>query len=252
MAATVCLPPVGWGANTPAAPGNLRTDTFSEAKRLLLRDVYFDAGHRRTLYCESAFDTGKNVVHDPGYVSAKAWDRANKLEWEHVVPAEAFGKSFREWREGDPGCVDGKGRSFKGRKCAEKVSDAFRHMEADLYNLYPECGEINGLRSNYSFALLSGPADFTFGACKTKISTKERKIEPRPEIRGDVARTYFYMQSAYPGRGVVSGKNEKLFSAWDRQDPVDGWECERARRIERVQGNEQPFVKEACRKAGLW
>ena len=33
--------------------------------------------------------------------------------------------------------------------------------------------------------------------------------------------------------------------------PVDAWECLRAKRIERIQGNENPFVKEACRKAGL-
>ena len=31
--------------------------------------------------------------------------------------------------------------------------------------------------------------------------------------------------------------------------PVDAWECLRAKRIERIQGNENPFVKEACRKA---
>jgi deoxyribonuclease-1 len=30
-----------------------------------------------------------------------------------------------------------------------------------------------------------------FGACDVEIA--ERKIEPRPEIRGDIARIYLYM-----------------------------------------------------------
>ena len=43
----------------------------------------------------------------------------------------------------------------------------------------------------------------------------------------------------------------KLMTAWDKMYPVDAWEYLRAKRIERIQGNENPFVKEACRKAGL-
>lgn len=111
---------------------------------------------------------------------------------------------------------------------------------------------MNGLRSNYSFAMISGPADFEFGACQTRISSKERKAEPRPEVRGDIARPYFYMDAAYPGHGIISDKNRKLFEAWDKQDSVDAWECERAKRIKRIQGNEQFILKRECGKAGLW
>ena len=50
------------------------------------------------------------------------------------------------------------------------------------------------------------------------------------------------MAAAYPGRGVISRQNEKLFEAWTKEDPVDGWERERARRIEQIQGNRNPFV----------
>jgi deoxyribonuclease-1 len=116
-------------------------------------------------------------------------------------------------------------------------------MEADLYNLVPAVGEINGLRSNYSFSIIAGEKR-QFGACDMEI--EDRKAEPQPEIRGDIARIYKYMDWAYPGRGVVSNKNRRLFDAWDRQDPVDAWECERAGRIERIQGNVNPFVKPQC------
>ena len=54
------------------------------------------------------------------------------------------------------------------------------------------------------------------------------------------------MDSAYPGRGIRSEKNRPLFDAWDREDPVDAWECERDRRIAALQGNHNPFVIAAC------
>ena len=42
------------------------------------------------------------------------------------------------------------------------------------------------------------------------------------------------MDDAYPGHGVISKKNEKLFQAWDKEDPADAWECERCRWIEKI------------------
>jgi deoxyribonuclease-1 len=79
-----------------------------------------------------------------------------------------------------------------------------------------------------------------FGACDVEI--ERRKIEPRPEIRGDIARTYMYMDWAYPGHGIISRSNQKLFAAWAKEDPVDDWERERACRIEAIQGNRNPFI----------
>ncbi len=159
---------------------------------------------------------------------------------EHVLPAHAFGQSFKEWREGHPKCVSKKGKPFKGRNCARKMAIPFRYMEADLYHLYPAIGEVNGLRSNYSMAMIPGEKR-AFGTCDIEIEGK--KVEPWPDIRGDIARTYMYMDKAYPGRGIISRKNRKLFEAWDKQDPIDDWERERAKRIERFQGNGNVFVR---------
>ncbi|WP_303216468.1 hypothetical protein [Bilophila wadsworthia] len=33
---------------------------------------------------------------------------------------------------------------------------------------------------------------------------------------------------------------------------MGAWECTRAKRIEALQDNENPFVKQPCRDAGLW
>ena len=234
-------------ADAASVSGNTRIASFSRAKKILLRDIYGD--HRITFYCGCPFTADRKVGNRNGYVPRKNNLRARQIEWEHIVPAHAFGQSFLQWREGHPQCVDRKGRAFKGRNCARKTAIAFRYMEADLYNLVSAVGEINRLRSNYSFAEIPGEKRI-FGACDMEI--EGRKAEPRPEVRGDIARTYFYMDSAYPGRGIVSRKNRPLFAAWSRQDPVDGWECERARRIERIQGNENPFVKGQCMQLALW
>ena len=160
------------------------------------------------------------------------------------MPAEAFGQSFSAWREeGDERCVNRKGKAFKGRNCARKVSTEFRHMEADMHNLMPSVGEVNGLRSNYSFAMILGEPR-RFGACDMEI--EGRKAEPPLNVRGDIARTYLYMDAAYPGRGIISRKNRKLFAAWNRQDPVDAGECKRERRIAKIQGNRNAFITEMC------
>ena len=191
---------------------NTTIDSFNRAKKLLTQ-VF--AGHETEFYCGCPYAGHEVDLASCGYQSKKDPDRAKRLEWEHVVPAEAFGQSFPEWREGHPACVDSKGKAFKGRNCARKMSTQFRSMEADLYNLQPAIGEINGLRSNYSMEMIPGEKR-EFGACDVEI--ENRKIEPRPEIRGDIARTYMYMEWAYPGHGIISRSNQKLFAAWAKED----------------------------------
>jgi deoxyribonuclease-1 len=222
------------------AGGNTTNQSFSKAKRLLLNEVYAD--HRLTFYCDCPYTSKERVIFQADKFSpaVKHRKRADRIEWEHVVPAHAFGQSFREWREGDPDCVDKKGKAFKGRNCAQKVNMEYRYMQADMYNLVPAIGQVNALRSNYSYAMIPGEPR-RFGNCDMEI--EDNKAEPRPEIRGDIARIYFYMDDAYPNRGVISRKNKKLFEAWDKADPIDDWERERARRIERIQGNKNKFVE---------
>lgn len=97
---------------------NESNQSFSKAKKMLERQVYQD--HRETVYCGANFDAKKKISPPAGFTTTKHVKRAKKVEWEHVVPAENFGRAYSEWREGHAQCVDSKGKSFKGRKCAEK------------------------------------------------------------------------------------------------------------------------------------
>ncbi|MFQ5575849.1 MAG: endonuclease [Anaerolineae bacterium] len=237
------------GDNPPTTPGNTTIESFARAKQILLADIYADRD--ATFYCGSAFSQNKTVSHQTsGYRPFDPNDeRAYRLEWEHVVPASAFGQSFKAWRDGHPKCVDDNGAPFHGRECARLASPKFRLMEADMVNLVPAIGEVNRMRSNYSFALIPGEPR-AFGRCNIEI--EDRKVEPPDNRFGDIARIYRYMDSVYPGHGIISDKNKALFESWARLDPVDRWECERAKRIEAIQKNENQVVKAACQQAEMW
>ena len=132
--------------------GNSVNDSFSKSKAALEEQVYFD--HRETLYCGAQFDAHKNVTLPAGFKTDKYPKRAMKVEWEHVVAAENFGRSFKEWREGHPSCVNSKGKPFKGRRCAELANKEYRLMQADMYKQAIEILTENGFEhyeiSNFS------------------------------------------------------------------------------------------------------
>lgn len=193
-----------------------RIDSFSKAKKILYTQIYKDL-EKKTFYCGCSFKNKKSIDFSTcGFKPRKNVKRANRIEAEHIVPASLFGRTFKSWSEGDPKCVTRKGKKYKGRRCAKKVSREFRLMEADLFNLYPAIGEVNGDRSNYEFAEIPGEKR-VYGKCDVEIEGK--KIEPREEIRGDIARTYFYMMRTYPERVKISEDKLKMFREWDKLDP---------------------------------
>ncbi|MBA4502321.1 endonuclease [Marinobacterium marinum] len=216
--------------------------SFSSAKKILARDVY-QAEDRVTFYCGCSFDE-QPVPAKPnrtrltpaaascGLQPRKNANRAGRIEWEHVVPAWEFGHQLQCWQEG-------------GRKGCRKDPE-FRRMEADLYNLVPAVGELNGDRSNFRFGMIAGEPR-AYGACDFEVDFKQRVAEPPEQVRGDIARTYFYMEDRYGLR--ISRKQRQLFEAWAKTDPVDLPELQRARRIEVIQGYANPFVESKAMQA---
>ena len=231
-------------SSVTSAAGNASNDSFNKAKKMLEREVYQD--HRVTIYCGAKFDAKKNIKAPVGFVTDKYVKRAKRVEWEHVVPAENFGRSFSEWREGHPSCVNSKGKSFKGRKCASKMNTEYRYMQSDMHNLFPAIGAVNAMRSNYNFTMLPAVKS-GFGSCDMRIDNK--KAQPPVRARGRIARTYMYMELTYP-KYKMSKQQRKLMQAWDKQDPVSKWECTRSARIQMKQGNPNPVVESRCKSSG--
>jgi len=224
------------------AKGNIRIKNFQAAKKVIT-GIYNK--RPETFYCGCHY-SGKTVdLRSCGFTSRNNSKLSKRIEWEHIVPAHAFGKNFKEWGEGHPLCKTKKGKYYKGRRCVTKIYPEFKRMEADLYNLVPAIGELNRARSDYSMSLIKGE-ERRYGVCDIEI--KNRAVEPTENIRGDIARTYLYMDWAYPDRDIISQKNRELFQVWNQQDPVDQWECQKATMIFKVQGNLNAFVANSCSK----
>lgn len=214
--------------------------SFSKSKKLM-EQVYYE--NMFSFYCNCQYSyqitdkSIKAVVDNKscGYMPRKNQKRGKYIEWEHVVPAWAFGNTRKCWREEI--CTDKYGNKYKGRKCCTKIDKVFKAMEADMYNLYPAVGELNADRKNYKYGIIPGE-ERKYGACDFEVADK--LVEPKEDIRGDIARTYFYMEKTY--NVPISDKQRKLFEVWDKQDKIDEWEIIRAKRIEKIQGNRNTFV----------
>lgn len=219
---TLLLALLGAGIALAEPPGS-----FRQAKQLA-EEIYAD--HPRTFYCGCDYRReGRKLRPQPascGYRLRKSQTRATRIEWEHVVPAWAFGHQRQCWQQG-------------GRRACRKDPE-FRRMEADLHNLVPAIGELNGDRSNFRFGLLEGEPR-RYGQCDFEVDFKARVAEPAEAIRGDIARIYLYMADRYRLR--LSRQQRRLFEAWHRTDPVDDWERQRNQRIRAIQGNGNPYVE---------
>jgi len=225
----------------PVFAANEEIQSFSKAKRILEKKVYNN--HRKTLYCGAAFNADKSIVTPKGFSTSKYVKRAKRIEWEHAVPAENYGRSFSEWRDGHKKCTSSKGKAFKGRKCAEKINSEYRYMQADMFNLYPAIGAVNALRSNYNFTMLP-TIKSDFGSCAMKIDN--RKAEPPVLARGVIARTYLYMEATYQ-RYNMSKSQRQMMNAWDKMYPVNAWECERSKVISRLQNSDNTILNNRCK-----
>ncbi len=212
---------------TLASNSNYAIKSFSKAKKYL-PDIYRDK--KQTFYCGCEFQ-GKNISPDRcGYIVRKNAKRGSRLEWEHIVPASRFGKPLKCWqqREQFERCIKKSGKTLSGRKCCRRVNPIFRAMEADMMNLVPSVGELNGDRSNYKFATVQGEKR-KYGACDFEVDSRKKTVEPNREIQGDIARIYFYMHKKY-GMPLVQQEINQ-FTLWANNDPPDEWEIRKSQRV---------------------
>lgn len=207
-----------------------RTDySFRKSKYTLATQVYTD--YRIAFYSGCRFRKYQKKlvpVHSScGYKPRKNVNRSKRIEWEHVVPAWVFGHQLKCWQEG-------------GRSHCRNNHKRFRQMEADMHNLVPAIGEINGDRSNYRYQMIGGEKRAYGEPVNMEIDFGARHAEPPENVFGDIGRIYLYMKERYGFR--VSKSQLNLFRSWNNLDPVDEWEKKRNRLLTQLQGNHNPFV----------
>jgi deoxyribonuclease-1 len=210
---------------------------FREAKQQL-RALYDRGGEATTLYAGCPFRRWR--VDFKRCCFSPRGRRGRELEWEHVVPAAVLGRRIDAWQHGDPRCVSKRGQPFRGRRCARRVSERFRHLEGDMHNLFPALGAINNARGKAAFGLIDGE-ERAFGRCDLEITAD--LIEPRPAARGDIARACLYMDGAYPDLDLLDEPARRLLTGWSQADPPDDWERRRNEHIALVQGNRNPWIR---------
>jgi deoxyribonuclease-1 len=170
------------------------------------RNLYPDGGE--TLYCGQRFER---------------FDRSVNIE--HVFP---MGWVTRELRCGD-------------RDRCRRTSERFNRIESDMHNLYPARKDVNRARGAYRFGEIRGERRYLEG-CDIEIDDRARVVEPRPEVRGDIARAMLYMEARHDL--PLFRKTRALMETWHREDPPSAEERRRNDLIERVQGNRNPYIDE--------
>ena len=108
-----------------------------------------------------------------------------------------------------------------------------------MHNLYPAQAQINQARGSQAFGMVPGEQRI-FGSCDFEIDQQKRQIEPRPQVRGNIARAMFYMHDTYNLK--LYSKQAKLLKQWNRQDPPDKEEQRRNQLIKQIQGQANHFI----------
>ena len=197
--------------------------TFNEAKKVAWK-LY--AGQERTFYCGCEYTGNRVDLESCGYQPRKNSERASRVEWEHVVPAWVIGHQRQCWQAG-------------GRDNCTANDPVFAAAEADLHNLVPSIGEVNGDRSNFALGMVTGKPT-QYGACPMVVDFKAKTAMPPEKVRGASARIYLYMADRYKLR--LSSQDRRVYEAWNRQYPVSEWEKWRNQATACAMGWGNPFV----------
>lgn len=153
--------------------------------------------------------------------------------------------------------------------------------KSDLIQVVPTDGYVNNRRSNYPFADVASATYISKDGCKLGTCAtpgyNSTVFEPLDNIKGDIARIYFYMATRYEDivadwdgatASVVFAGNKypafnewylKLLFEWSKADPVDEVEIARNNAVywgndnkKDLQSNRNPFVDYPGLEEYIW
>jgi len=141
----------------------------------------------------------------------------------------------------------------------------------ELHHLFPSDANANSAKSNHPLGVVTATPTFDNGVSKvgysTYLSYNGTVFEPANEFKGDFARVYFYMVTAYQNyngswvHGFMLNNNtypvlntyaQNLLLEWHRQDPVSAKETARNAAIFTIQNNRNPFVDYPALAEHVW
>ena len=142
----------------------------------------------------------------------------------------------------------------------------------DVHHLRASDISTNGARGNKHFGesatrYIDNAGNYTG---TTDCYSSDNTWEPRPEVKGDIARMMFYMATRYEGEGgepdlelvkdykTISNDSDPLHGnlddllAWHKADPVDQRERDRNDAIYSYQKNRNPFIDHPQYAEYIW
>ena len=132
-------------------------------------------------------------------------------------------------------------------------------LKKDLYNIMPCEAKINGSKSNFGMGVVTNVST-TNGATKIGAGSNGFNVwEPADEWKGDFARGFLYIVTAYQdyqNKWTSESKNSlynntyptlkewayKLYIQWAKADKPDQLEIKRNEAVAKIQGNRNPYV----------
>lgn len=130
----------------------------------------------------------------------------------------------------------------------------------DLHHLFPADGVTNNAKSNHPLGVVTGTLFFDNGVSKVGNGNypgyTNRVFEPADEYKGDFARAYLYIATAYQNYSgawnspmmdnntypVFNNWAIHLLLQWHRQDPVSVKETTRNNVVYSFQNNRNPYI----------
>lgn len=218
-----------------------RPHNFRQAKNIA-NHIFMN--YPETIYSGCQLGAAKHVdLNSCGFKPNVNSPRDLRLEYEHLLPMASAKHHFKCWRE--PLCVNAKGRTFKGRRCCQQIDQSFQQLEGELFNLWPEVGSINQARHDFKFTEFSDVEKKRLGRYRglpIYIDFKYKRIEPRDEAKGLVARASLFVFRQYKIR--LSQAQLKLFQYWNKKYPPKEMELKWAAKIAKIEGYPNTFISE--------
>lgn len=192
---------------------------YKEAKIYLFGELHIEEDQTngfyiKDVYCEKIYNSSNALV------GPNAMPDQNKLNCEHTWPQSKFVKD----------------------KNNRALEDA---QLSDLHHLFPSEKNANQIRANYDFAYVITDLNLGSNCTASKSGQSKNQVgnyyfEPPKKHKGNVARAMFYFSVHY--QLPIEASQEATLRAWDKLDPIDELERERNDKIEKIQGNRNPFV----------
>ena len=117
----------------------------------------------------------------------------------------------------------------------------YSHMQSDIHNLLPATPGANSSRGSFQFGDVVQDRNLDHSPSVIgKDGAGNTVFEPRPQRKGDIARTVLYFSIRW---GTDIGPDEEdALRRWNRIDPPDAREQARNDAVQALQGNRNPLI----------